>query len=87
MCKYMMAVKTITVTEDAYNALRSFKSEKESFSKTILKITRKKPLNTFFGVLGKKSGEKLEKAISELRKQHNKSHQIRLKDLTKAFSE
>lgn len=37
-----MVVKTITVTEDAYNALKKDKEENESFSEVILRTHGKK---------------------------------------------
>lgn len=61
-----MAVKTITVTEEAYNALKGLKVPRESFSKTILRVARKKPLKAFFGVLSQDTAEKMEKAMHGL---------------------
>jgi len=63
-----MAVKTITVTEKAYEALRAKKAPNESFSDALIRIVRRKPLSAFFGVLSEESGERLEKAIIKLRK-------------------
>ena len=40
--RMFMAVKTITVTEDAYNALASDKKKDESFSQVILRTHKKK---------------------------------------------
>ncbi len=74
-----MAVKTITVTEEAYSALKELKGPNESFSKTILKIARRKPLNTFYGALGKESGARLERAVEGLRKKRSKTRANRLK--------
>ncbi|MBS7622451.1 antitoxin VapB family protein [Candidatus Bathyarchaeota archaeon] len=37
-----MAHKTITISEEAYNALAKVKGEKESFTDVILRIARKK---------------------------------------------
>lgn len=34
-----MATKTITITEDAYEQLREYKREDESFTETILRLT------------------------------------------------
>jgi len=45
-----MAVKTITITEDAYRALAALKREGESFSEVIRRVTRtKRPLAEFAG--------------------------------------
>lgn len=76
-----MAVKTITVTEDAYEALKALKSSNESFSETILKVAKRRPLSDFFGVLSKESSDRLEKAILEGRKKRNAAHQRRMKHI------
>lgn len=34
-----MATKTITITEDAYDRLKAFKQDDESFTETILRLT------------------------------------------------
>lgn len=66
----LMAAKTITITEKAYNALQSLKKPNESFSETILRVSGRKPLSEFFGALSRKSGERLETTVLELRKKH-----------------
>ena len=37
-----MAHKTLTISEEAYNALSRVKSKDESFTKTILRLTKKR---------------------------------------------
>lgn len=81
-----MAVKTITVTEDAYNTLKAMKKDEESFSDAILRIGKRRPLSDFFGVLGKESGERFEKAIMDARKRRNASHQKRIKRIREELS-
>ena len=76
-----MATKTITVTEDAYEALRALKEPNESFSKAILRVAKRKPLSSFIGILGEKSGEELEKAIVEGRRIRNEAHKKRMEKL------
>lgn len=76
-----MTTKTITVTEDAYEALRALKEPNESFSKTILRVAKRKPLSSFSGILSGKSGEEFEKAIIEGRKIRNEAHKKRIKKL------
>lgn len=63
-----MAVKTITITESAYGALKALKSESESFSEAIERLTKRRSLMDFFGVLSKESADELEKAMLESRK-------------------
>ena len=72
-----MSTKTITVTEEAYEALKSMKAARESFSKTILRIAKRKSLSYFYGALGSKSGEKLEEAVLKNRLGSKRSDRIR----------
>ena len=74
-----MASKTITVTDSAYEALKSMKLSKESFSDAILRIANRKPLSSFYGILSAESGKRLEEAVAQSRKTAGKLHQKRLK--------
>ena len=63
-----MAHKTLTISEEAYDALAALKKEGESFTELIKRITaplRKKKLSEFIGVL--KDDKKFEKAVIEAR--------------------
>lgn len=63
-----MAHKTLTISEEAYEALANLKKEGESFTELVKRITaplRKKKLSEFIGVL--KNDKKFEKAIIEAR--------------------
>lgn len=82
-----MATKTITVTEDAYYALNALKRENESFSEMSIRISRRKPLGEFFGVLSKEGGERLENAIMEMRKKRAAGHKERMRRIAAAWSE
>lgn len=82
-----MATKTITVTENAYDALKSLKASSESFSELFLRIAKRKSLSSFFGVLSAESGERLEKAIIEGRKMRNAAHRVRMKKIIDALRE
>lgn len=47
-----MATKTITVTEDAYESIKSLKREHESFSHLLLRLARQRDItDTYFGIL------------------------------------
>jgi predicted CopG family antitoxin len=64
-----MAHKTLTISEEAYEALAEIKKEGESFTDLIKRITaplKKKKLSEFIGVL--KDDEKFEKATIEARR-------------------
>ncbi|MEM3126882.1 MAG: antitoxin VapB family protein [Candidatus Woesearchaeota archaeon] len=82
-----MATKTITITENAYETLRGLKRKNESFSKTILRLGKRKPLSYFFGALSKESGVRLEKAIYDLRKIKNEQHKKSMAKLIKELEE
>lgn len=79
--KLTMAVKTITITEDVYNMLKSHKEANESFSKEIARIMKRRPLSDFFGVIPGRRGEEFERAIMERRAARNKLHQERIRRL------
>ena len=62
-------VKTITITNDAYEMLKKMKGKEDSFSKTIIRITGEKrtDLNKFLGILSEKNAEKARKKIKIIR--------------------
>lgn len=84
---FNMSVKTITVTENAYEALKKMKEPNESFSDIILRVAKRRPLDDFFGVLSKESGDRLEKAIMKARKRRNLAHKERIKKISKDLSD
>ncbi|MBI2144176.1 antitoxin VapB family protein [Candidatus Woesearchaeota archaeon] len=80
-----MATKTITVTEDAYEALKSLKIASESFSETIRRLAGKSSLMEFAGILSNEQADELECNIKEARKIRNAAHQRRLKRIVEAL--
>ncbi len=76
-----MAHKTLTISEEAYEALAELKKEGESFTELIKRITQplsKKQLRDFVGVMAGKEFDDFEKAALEVR--HSmKSRSERLK--------
>jgi predicted CopG family antitoxin len=63
-----MAVKTITITENAYNFLKQFKKDNQSFSEVIIEITKKKGnASSILGSLKHRSKE-LDRMGSEISK-------------------
>ena len=82
-----MVVKTITVTEEAYNVLKSIKTSGESFTEAILRTHKKNSLREFIGILSAQQGKALEHAIKEGRKRRNAAHQKRMNLIRKAFQE
>ena len=59
----LVTVKTITLTSEAYDRLRALKRDGESFSETIVRVTNRPPLMSFFGTLSPDSGLELERVI------------------------
>lgn len=71
-----MAVKTITVTEDAYEALKRLKEEGESFSKVIIRVAKgRENIEKYFGVLNKKSARHIKENIRKFRKRTDKDYE------------
>ncbi len=62
-----MSVKTITITEEAYNHLKSAKSGDESFTEAIIRITKKNPLDALVGILTKDDANELRENIKDIR--------------------
>ena len=62
-----MSTKTITITDEAYNRLKSTKSEGESFTKAIIRITRKDTLSELAGILTKGEADEIRKHIKASR--------------------
>lgn len=85
--KHTMVVKTITVTEEAYNALRRMKKEDQSFSEIIIEVSKEKSnsLDKFFGILKDSSAELdlMRKKVEEGRKRADKDTREKIKKLRK----
>ncbi len=72
-----MSHKTLTISEEAYNALAELKKEGETFSDLIKRITapmRKKRLSEFMGIMAGEKFDDFEKATLEVR--HSKSTRL-----------
>jgi len=62
-----MATKTISITEDAYERLRTNKMENESFTDVINRITNKRSIMELAGILSNKEADELKENISQIR--------------------
>ncbi len=62
-----MSTKTITITDEAYNRLRSTKSEDESFTDAIIRLTNKDPLSELVGLLTEKEADEMKGHIKASR--------------------
>ncbi|MBI5797790.1 antitoxin VapB family protein [Candidatus Woesearchaeota archaeon] len=80
-----MATKTITVTVEAYKALAAMKQKNESFSQTILRVGKRRPLSDFFGILSKDEGEELKRNVELARRNRISSRKKRIEKITRAL--
>ena len=64
-----MATKTITITKEAYDRLQSRKEHDESFSDVILRLTERRPLTDFVGMLEPSSVDAIRRAIVRTRRE------------------
>ena len=62
-----MATKTISITVEAYERLKSWKEKNESFADVILKIGGRKKLSDFAGMLTEAQADRLENNIHKSR--------------------
>lgn len=73
-----MATKTISITEEAYERLKMQKEKNESFTDVINRVTGKRSIMEFAGILTEEEGQKLEAYIKERRKaSRERSNMIR----------
>ncbi len=67
-----MASKTISITKEAYDRLKARKGPDESFSDVILRLTERRPLAEYAGMLSKSSVKAIRGAIEESRSERRK---------------
>ena len=86
MPKYIhMASKTITVTVEAYEALKAAKDPSESFSEAIRRVVGRRSLREFVGCLSAESADRLERSIAEGRKHHTTEMKRRSRRIAEAL--
>ena len=76
-----MGTRTLTVTEEAYERLASIKKEGESFSEVINRMTGRRDIMDFFGVLSEDAAVELERNIKESRKKHREKRRKRIEQI------
>ncbi len=84
-----MAVKTITITEDAYKALAGDKTKDESFSEVILRMHKRKgnieDIMRFAGAWSDMSDETAEKIKKHIETMRRRAGKQRRKELMRHF--
>jgi predicted CopG family antitoxin len=63
-----MGTKTISITDEAYALLKSFKGEGESFTDAIKKLAGRRSLDGIIGFLSEEEAAEMEGHIKEARK-------------------
>jgi predicted CopG family antitoxin len=83
-----MTIKSLTITEDAYDALKAMKHGDESFSEAILRVakSRKEHIGRFFGILGREGAEALRRSITKRRLEIEKECRVREKKIRGVLS-
>lgn len=79
--KPIMATKSLTVKESAYEVLKSRKREGESFSDLIERIAGNRPLTELTGLASEKEAEKLEEEVEKVRKEQHREINETVEDL------
>lgn len=86
-----MVIKSLTITEDAYNALKRIKHGDESFSNAILRFSKEKSavIDKYFGILNLKESKALEwqRLIKQRRKEIENEFEKRQKKFSKILTE
>jgi predicted CopG family antitoxin len=75
MCMHVytyMATKTISITKKAYDRLKARKGPEESFSDVILRLTERRPLADYAGMLSRASVKAIRAGIEEARRERRK---------------
>ena len=64
-----MATKTISISKETYDRLRARKGRNDSFSDVILRLTERRPLADYAGMLSKSSVKAIRDAIEKARRE------------------
>tara|TARA_Y100000310_G_C20596542_1_gene770814 strand:+ start:212 stop:451 length:240 start_codon:yes stop_codon:yes gene_type:complete len=73
-----MGTKTISISDEAYTILKGLKSEGESFSRAIVRMSGKRPLSSFYGILSESEGKELANNIKDFRIMRRESRKKRM---------
>jgi len=75
-----MGTKNISISDEAYQMLKTLKKSGESFTDVIERMTRRSSVLELAGVLSKREVAAVEKHVREIRKQSSRriTHMIRV---------
>lgn len=76
-----MSTKSITITEDAYNRLKSLKNKKDSFSDVINRVTGRRPLSELSDLADKEEAEEIVEKVEEVREEMNEEMRDRVEEV------
>lgn len=77
-----MPTRTISITEEAYERLRVMKEKNESFTDVVNRLTGKRSIMEFAGILSKDDAEKMEEYIKARRKA-GREHSNKIREMLK----
>ncbi len=72
LCIHLVVARTISLAEDAYEALSAMRQPGESFSDVVRRLTRKRSLTELSGLLSRESADAIADAIDANRRERLK---------------
>jgi predicted CopG family antitoxin len=82
-----MGTKTISLAEDAYERLKAEKSDDESFSDVVRRLTTNVKLSEFHGAISEETATDLEAVIAEKRSRHADQRNNRTKRISESLDD
>ena len=82
-----MGTKTISLSDDAYERLKTMKREGESFSDVVRRLTAGVELGDYYGVLDDETGAELAAVVAERRRERTEEHGTRVEEFADRLSE
>jgi len=80
-----MATRNISITDEAYQRLKTLKQPNESFSVVITRLTGKRSMKELLGALSRKEADRLERNIARVHEARAKLDRYRGNRLREAY--
>jgi len=80
-----MSTKTISLSDSAYEKLKSLKGENESFSDFVNRIVSEANISEYHGVLSDETADEIEEMIEEKRERNRRRHRDRVEDISEGL--